>query len=47
MPAERRIEAGNRHANATTGRDEAEILFGGAKVSGYGRFGSKVAVSPT
>jgi acyl-CoA reductase-like NAD-dependent aldehyde dehydrogenase len=40
----RRIESGICHINSATVDDEAQMPFGGAKASGYGRFGGKAAI---
>lgn len=40
----RRIESGICHVNGATVHDEAQMPFGGAKASGYGRFGSAASV---
>ncbi|MGQ4618918.1 aldehyde dehydrogenase family protein [Nocardia sp. R7R-8] len=40
----RRIESGICHINGATVHDEAQMPFGGAKASGYGRFGSQAAI---
>jgi benzaldehyde dehydrogenase (NAD) len=40
----RRIDCGICHVNAATVYDEPQLPFGGAKASGYGRFGGKAAV---
>ena len=41
----RRIESGICHINSSTVHDEAQMPFGGAKDSGYGRFGGKAGVA--
>ncbi len=41
----KRIESGICHINGATVHDEAQMPFGGVKQSGYGRFGSKMAVA--
>jgi vanillin dehydrogenase len=41
----RRIESGICHVNGPTVHDEAQMPFGGAKQSGYGRFGSKASIA--
>jgi MFS transporter, ACS family, D-galactonate transporter len=40
-----RIESGICHINGPTVHDEANMPFGGAKDSGYGRFGAKASVA--
>jgi Aldehyde dehydrogenase family len=41
-----RIHSGICHINEPTVQDEAQVAFGGTKVSGYGRFGGRsVSVS--
>lgn len=41
----KRIDAGICHINGATVHDEAQMPFGGVKQSGYGRFGSKMALA--
>jgi len=41
----RRIESGICHVNGPTVHDEAQMPFGGAKASGYGRFGGKAGIA--
>jgi vanillin dehydrogenase len=40
----KRIESGICHINGPTLADEAQIPFGGVKLSGYGRFGGKAVI---
>jgi acyl-CoA reductase-like NAD-dependent aldehyde dehydrogenase len=40
----KRIHSGICHINGSTVQDEAQMPFGGAKASGYGRFGGKAAI---
>jgi acyl-CoA reductase-like NAD-dependent aldehyde dehydrogenase len=40
----KRINSGICHVNGPTVHDEAQMPFGGAKASGYGRFGGKAAI---
>ena len=44
MAVAQRIESGICHINGPTVHDEAQMPFGGAKASGYGRFGGKAAI---
>ena len=39
-----RVESGICHINGPTVHDEAQMPFGGAKASGYGRFGGKAGI---
>ncbi len=39
-----RIESGICHVNDTTVHDERQMPFGGAKASGFGRFGGRAAL---
>ena len=41
----KRIESGICHVNGPTVHDEAQMPFGGAKASGYGRFGGKAGIA--
>ncbi len=41
----KQIESGICHINGATVHDEAQMPFGGVKHSGYGRFGSKMALA--
>ncbi len=41
----KRIESGICHVNGSTVHDEAQMPFGGAKASGYGRFGGKAGIA--
>lgn len=41
----KQIDSGICHINGATVHDEAQMPFGGTKLSGYGRFGSKVSVA--
>jgi vanillin dehydrogenase len=41
----KQIQSGICHINAPTVHDEAQMPFGGVKVSGYGRFGGKAAIA--
>jgi vanillin dehydrogenase len=40
----KRIESGICHINGPTVQDEPQMLFGGMKGSGYGRFGGKAGI---
>src|SRR5581483_4330040 len=40
----RRIQSGMCHINGPTVHDEAQMPFGGAKASGYGRFGGRAVI---
>lgn len=44
MAVAKRVESGICDINAPTVHDEAQMPFGGVKVSGYGRFGGKMAI---
>jgi vanillin dehydrogenase len=44
MEVARRIESGICHINSATVHDEPQMLFGGVKASGWGRFGGKAAL---
>jgi acyl-CoA reductase-like NAD-dependent aldehyde dehydrogenase len=41
----KRIDSGICHINGATVHDEAQMPFGGAKASGYGRFGGKAGIN--
>ena len=41
----KQIDSGICHINGATVHDEAQMPFGGVKQSGYGRFGSKMALA--
>lgn len=45
MAVANRIESGICHINGSTVFDEPQMPFGGAKASGYGRFGGKAAIA--
>ncbi|HKR39358.1 MAG TPA: aldehyde dehydrogenase family protein, partial [Paraburkholderia sp.] len=45
MALAQRIESGICHINGPTVHDEAQMPFGGVKGSGFGRFGSRAAIS--
>jgi len=40
-----RLQCGVCHVNAPTVRSEPQLPFGGARDSGYGRFGGKAAIA--
>ncbi len=40
----RRVQSGMCHINGSTVHDEAQMPFGGAKDSGYGRFGGRAGI---
>lgn len=40
----KRLQTGIAHINGPTVHDEAQMPFGGAKASGYGRFGGKAGI---
>jgi benzaldehyde dehydrogenase (NAD) len=44
MPVAQRIESGIYHINGPTVHDKAIMPAGGAKDSGYGRFGGKAGI---
>ena len=44
MEVARRIESGICHINGATVSDEPQMPFGGAKASGYGRFGGEAGI---
>jgi vanillin dehydrogenase len=44
MSVAKRLETGICHINAPTVHDEPQMPFGGAKASGYGRFGGRAAI---
>src|SRR5262249_34120798 len=45
MKVARKIETGICHINGPTVADEPQMPFGGAKASGYGRFGGKAVIN--
>ena len=45
VDAAQRIESGICHVNGPTVQDEVQMLFGGVKASGYGRFGGKAGIA--
>jgi acyl-CoA reductase-like NAD-dependent aldehyde dehydrogenase len=45
MNVAKKSQSGVRHINGPTVSDEAQMPFGGAKASGYGRFGGTPVIS--